>query len=102
MISAARLNYMSFVAGRSITVWLPAWLIRHGRKLDLLHTSTGVIARWAVVLLCFLAVTFVEGAPLAPLRIVLGITGLMVLCWPNLVWRFFPMPETVLQKADLR
>jgi len=80
------LVFAEYIASRAITIWLPIWLIRKGRKVDARHSRAGMLIRWAIVLGCLLLVVSLPPPGFVAARIVFGIVGLIVLCWPNFVW----------------
>lgn len=74
----------SFLAQKSISIWIMVWAIRYGAGWDYKLSRLAKRVRWIVVITGYLLAAFLPGPSIG--RLVSGFLGLIFLCWPNFAY----------------
>ena len=94
MTFAGTLDYLSRLSGGVASVWFIAWAIRRRGEFDIKLTKLEQLVRWLVAAFCF-ALTLLPGPRLAIPRVIVGLTGMGFVAWPNLAHRLSVLPHLI-------
>jgi hypothetical protein len=96
------LLYAGQLAEGAASVWFVSWALRRRYELDYKLDRREQILRWAVIAFTF-GLALLPGPNFAAVRIVVGISGIAFLAWPNLAHHTMGLAEQVhLAKGSYR
>jgi hypothetical protein len=76
-------SHVAWALGKSTGIWLSVWAIRYKADWDYRLSTAAKTVRWGVVLGAYFLAASLPGKELGTLRVLVGLLGLVFLCWPN-------------------